>query len=172
MLPIPPLTSRLCQLHPSTGRYPIIHTLTLQMTRPPQSATPHHIRHTLHTQKTVTNPHCVSYASATHLKINPTHHHPFHPLRLCRFAFFIAPISVLNYWNNRSSLGGIWCWPWESASESDGISAMNDNREHLKEKCGLSWVTCYFCDEMTYGGQQISPLIFDRIYGLDCYGTE
>ena len=31
----------------------IIHTLMLQMPKPPQSATPHHIRHTMYTQKTV-----------------------------------------------------------------------------------------------------------------------
>ena len=45
-------------------RYPIIHTHTFQMLKPPQSATPHHIRHTLYTEKT-TNPHCASYPSMT-----------------------------------------------------------------------------------------------------------
>ena len=82
------------------------------------------------------------------------------------------PKEMLIYWNNRNSLEGIWCWSWESASESGGISALNDDRESLEEEWGLSGVTCYFCDEMTYGGQQISPLIFDRTHGLDCYGTK
>ena len=61
-LPFPPLTSRPCHLHLSTCRYPIIHTPTCQMPKPPQSAIPHHICHTLYTQKT-TNPHCISYPS-------------------------------------------------------------------------------------------------------------
>ena len=41
--PAPARTTRLCHHHISTGRRPII---TLQMSKPPQSAMPHHISHT------------------------------------------------------------------------------------------------------------------------------
>ena len=44
-LPASVHTSHPCQHHISTCRHPIIHTFTLQMTKPPQSATPHHICH-------------------------------------------------------------------------------------------------------------------------------
>ena len=63
-LPIPPPISHPCHLHISTGRHPVIHTLMLQMSKPPQSATPHHIHHTVH-PKDCTNPHCAFYPSAT-----------------------------------------------------------------------------------------------------------
>ena len=39
-----------CHLHISTGRHPIVHTLTLQMPKPPYFVMP---CHTLYTQKTV-----------------------------------------------------------------------------------------------------------------------
>ena len=73
-LPIPLLTSHPCHLHLSTSQHPIIHTPTLQMPKPPQSAMPHHIRHTLYTQKTI--------QIHTELSIfqqnsaHPSHHHP------------------------------------------------------------------------------------------------
>ena len=62
---IPPLTSRPCHLHLSTGRYPIIHTPRLQMLKPPQSTPPHcHASHSVHPEN-CTNPHCISYSSVT-----------------------------------------------------------------------------------------------------------
>ena len=51
-------------LPPPSFYRPIPQSSTLLCSRcpkPPQSATPHHIRHTLHTH----NPHCTSYPSAT-----------------------------------------------------------------------------------------------------------
>ena len=55
-------TSHPCNLHLFTGR----HTSTFQMPKPPQSATPHHICHTLYTQyRPCTNPRCTFYPSAT-----------------------------------------------------------------------------------------------------------
>ena len=74
-----PYISRPCHLHLSTGRYPAIHTLTLQMLRPPQSAMPHHIRHTLNTQKTV-QIHTVFPILQRHLT-HSSHHHPFRSLQ-------------------------------------------------------------------------------------------
>ena len=65
-LPILPPTSpsHLCHLHLSTGRHPIIHTPTLQMPKPPQSVSLHHVCHTLYTQKT-TDPTALSILQIT-----------------------------------------------------------------------------------------------------------
>ena len=72
-LPIPPPTSLPCHLHLSTGRHPIIHTPTLQMPKPPLSATPHHICHTLYTQKTL-QIHTALSIFQRH-SAHPSHHH-------------------------------------------------------------------------------------------------
>ena len=52
-LPAPAPTLLFSHLNISTGWHPIIHALMLQMPKPPQSALPNHICHTLYTQKTV-----------------------------------------------------------------------------------------------------------------------
>ena len=53
--------------HISTGWQPIIHTFTLQMSKPSRSATPHHISHTLNTQETNTSLlHILNYTSHIH----------------------------------------------------------------------------------------------------------
>ena len=43
-LPAPAHTSHPCCYQISTGRHPFIHTFMLQVSKPPRSATPHHIR--------------------------------------------------------------------------------------------------------------------------------
>ena len=73
-LSIPPLSSRPCHLHLSTGQYPIIHTTMLQMSKPPQSATPHHIRHTLHTRRLYKS--TLRFLSLQRHPAHPSHHHP------------------------------------------------------------------------------------------------
>ena len=83
-LPPSTRTSHSCHHPISTGQHPIIPTLTFHMPKPPQSTLPHHLINALYTQKT-TNPHCVSYPSATLRTIFS---------RLRRFAFFIAQVSV------------------------------------------------------------------------------
>ena len=77
--PIPPPTSHPCHLHISTGWHQIIHTPMFQMPKPPQSATPHHIRHTLYTQKTVQIH--TSLPILQRHSIHPSHHHPIRPLQ-------------------------------------------------------------------------------------------
>ena len=52
-LPAPTHITRPCHHHISTGRHPIISTLTFNMPKPPQYTTPHHLSHALNTQKTV-----------------------------------------------------------------------------------------------------------------------
>ena len=52
-LPIPPLTSHPCHLHLSSGRCKSSTLLRSRLPKPPQSAMPHHICHTLYTQKNV-----------------------------------------------------------------------------------------------------------------------
>ena len=70
---LPAHTSHSCHHHISTDRHPIIHTFTLQMSKPPQSAVAHHIRHTLNIPKT-TNPHCTFCPSmALHTSISPSY---------------------------------------------------------------------------------------------------
>ena len=70
---IPTPTSHPCHLHLSSGRHPIIHTPTLQMPKPPQSTTPHHICHTRYTQTTVQIPTALSIPSTTlHTSISPS----------------------------------------------------------------------------------------------------
>ena len=48
-LPTPSPTSRPLHHQPSASWHPIIHTLTLQMSKPSQSSTPHHISNTINT---------------------------------------------------------------------------------------------------------------------------
>ena len=75
-------------LHISTGRHP---TLTFQMPKPSQSATPHHLSHTLNTQKT-TKPHFAFFPSSTlHISTSPSYA-PLFPD--CRFSSFIAHVWV------------------------------------------------------------------------------
>ena len=63
------------------------------MPKPPQSTTPHHLSHALNPQKTVPNPHCASYPSATpHTSISPSSVPSFPDF--VRFAFFVAQVSV------------------------------------------------------------------------------
>ena len=78
-LPAPTRTSHPCHHHISTGRHPVISTLTLHMPKPPQSTTPHHLSHTLDPQKTVQIHTALSILQRhpTH----PSHHHPFRPLQ-------------------------------------------------------------------------------------------
>ena len=40
---------------------------------------------------------------------------------------------------------------WEGASESGGVSALDDYRESLEKEWGLSGVTSDFADLVTYG---------------------
>ena len=69
-------TSHPCHHHISTGRHPIISTLTLHMPKPPQSTTPHHFCQALNTQKTVQ-----VLTSLPILQRHPTH--PSHHHALC-----------------------------------------------------------------------------------------
>ena len=68
-LPAPTRTSHPSHHHISTGRHPIIFTLTLHMPKPPQSTTPHHLSHTLNPQKTV----------QIHTALSILQRHPTHP---------------------------------------------------------------------------------------------
>ena len=63
---------------PSTGWYPIIHILTLQMPKPPQSSTPHHICHTLYNQKTVQ---ITLLSILQRHSTHQSHHHSLRPLQ-------------------------------------------------------------------------------------------
>ena len=106
------------------GRYPTIHTPTFQVPKPPQSAMPHHIRHTLYTQKTV-QIHSVFPMLQRH-PAHPSHHHPFRslqtmcnvfrPLQTLEICFLhrpgFSPISC-QYTLDTSlvylSLHAVWC---------------------------------------------------------------
>ena len=89
----PSTSSRPCHLYLSTGLYPILHTLTIKMPKSPQSATPHHLRHTLYSvhPEDCTNPHCVSYPPATP-RTSISSSVPSSP-NYC-FAFFFAQVLV------------------------------------------------------------------------------
>ena len=82
-------------LHLSTGRHPIIHTPTFQMPKPPQSATPKNIRHTLHTQNIVQN------QTSLHIpRRHPTlpyHHHPFRPFQTLQICFLHRPDFIQSH---------------------------------------------------------------------------
>ena len=76
-LPLPLHFTPAMQLHISTGWHPIIHILTFQMHKPPQSATPHHIcQPHIEYPKDCKNPHF-----AFHPSTHPYHHHMLHPLQ-------------------------------------------------------------------------------------------
>ena len=61
---LPAHTSHPSHHHICTDRHPIIHTFTLRMSKPPQSATPH--------PEDCTNPHCTFCPSTTlHTSISP-----------------------------------------------------------------------------------------------------
>ena len=77
-------------LHLSTGQYPNHpHSYTLQMPKPSDSTTPHHIRHTLHTQKTV-QIHTALPIIQRH-PTHPSHHHLFIPLQTLQICFLHHP---------------------------------------------------------------------------------
>ena len=63
-LPPSTRTSHPCHHHISTGRHPIIPTLTFHMPKPPQSTPPHYLIDALCTQKTVQIHTAFSYPSA------------------------------------------------------------------------------------------------------------
>ena len=114
-LPIPPSTFHPCQFHISTGQHPIIHTLTLQMSKPPQSAMPHHICHTQYTQKTV-QIHTMFSILQRH-SAHPSHHHLLCPLQTTQIFFLhrpgFCPICqcTLDTSPVYLSLYVVWCTP-------------------------------------------------------------
>ena len=101
-----------CHLHLSTDQYSIIrmvtHSYTLQMPQPSESIMPHHIRHTLHTQKTVqihtalpTHPPLRILVMSGALLNVLLHYITLHITiiflflsKFCRFAFFVDQVSV------------------------------------------------------------------------------
>ena len=113
-LPAPTRTSHPCHHHISTGRYPIISTLTLHMPKPPQSTTPHHLSHTLNPQKTVQIHTALSILQRhpTH----PSHHHPFLALPTLQIFYLHRPgfSPMCQYTLDTSlvyTLYVVWCTP-------------------------------------------------------------
>ena len=87
-LPAPTYSSHPCHHHISTGRHPIIPTLTFHMPKPLQSILPHHLI-ALNPQKTVqiyTPFHIIQRHSA-----HPSHHHPFRSLQTLQIRFLHRP---------------------------------------------------------------------------------
>ena len=132
---LPPYTctSHPCHHHISTGRHPIIRTLTFHMPKPPQSTPPHHlIERSVH-QKDCTNPHCVSYPSATLTHpSHPSHHHPFRPLQTLQIRFLHRPglSPICQYTLNTSlvyfSLYAVWCTPGRIGDNSLNFAQAHD----------------------------------------------
>ena len=91
-LPAPSRTSHPCHLHIPTGRHPIISILTLHMPKPPQSTTPYHLSHRSQPLKDYKSTlRFLSFSNTLHIHL-PIIHSVLS--RLCRFAFFIAQVSV------------------------------------------------------------------------------
>ena len=115
-LPAPTRTSRPCHHHISTGRHPVISTLTLHMPKPPQSTTPHHLSHTLNPQKTVQ-----IYTVLPILQRHPTHpshHHPLRSLQTLQICYLHRPgfspnVPYVTLYTSLVylSLYVLWCTP-------------------------------------------------------------
>ena len=75
--------------HISTGRHPIISTLTFHMPKSPQSTPPRCLSHALYTQKTV-QIHTAFPILQRH-PAHPSHHHPFRPLHTIKICFLHRP---------------------------------------------------------------------------------
>ena len=89
---LPAPTSHPSHHHIFIGRHPIISTLTLHMPKPPQSTTPHHLSHTLNPQRTVQiHTDFLSFSDIPHIHLTIIRSVLS---RLCRFAIFIAQVSV------------------------------------------------------------------------------
>ena len=82
-------TSHPCHHHVSTGRYPIISTLTFHMPKPPQSTIPHHFCHALNTQKTVQV--LTSLPILQRHPTHPSHHHAICSLQAMQIVSLHCP---------------------------------------------------------------------------------
>ena len=114
-LPPSTRTSHPCHHHISTGRHPIIPTLTFHMPKPPQSTPHHHLINTLYTQKTV-QIHTAFPILQRH-SAHPSHHHPFCPLQTLQIRFLYRPglnpicQCTLDTSPVYPSLYAVWCTP-------------------------------------------------------------
>ena len=99
-------------LHISTGRHPIISTLTLHMPKPPTTK-PHHLSHALNTQKTVQDfTHFASYPSETHIHLTIIRSALFQAMQILSLHCpCLSPIRqhTLDTGPKNLSLHVIWC---------------------------------------------------------------
>ena len=84
----PTATSTFLQANTQSSTW-IPHSYTLQMPQPSESIMPQHIRHTLHTQKTV-QIHTALPIIQRH-PTHPSHHHLFLPLQTLQICFLHNP---------------------------------------------------------------------------------
>ena len=108
------LLSHPCHHHISTGRHPIISTLTFHISKPPQSTMPHHLSHALNPKKLYKSTlHFLSFSDTPHihltiirsvlsrLQICFLHRPGFSPI--CQYTLDTSLVYL--------SLYAVWCTP-------------------------------------------------------------
>ena len=98
-LPTPSPTSRPLYHQPSASRHPIIHTLTLQMSKPSQSSTPHHISNTI--------PRRLHKSSLRFLSFKDTPH-----IHLTIIPFSLPGLFLLVLYGSTSFVSVLFMWLW------------------------------------------------------------